>query len=59
MHAKQQAAAQDQRLIDCGLEMPILGFHRPILVGLTAVVAAGVRAVVADKASWRCVMSSR
>jgi len=49
MNAKQQAAAQDQRLIDGGLEMPVLGFHRPILVGLTTVVAAGVHAVMADE----------
>ena len=43
------AAAQDQRLIDSCLEMPVLGFHRPVLVGLTPVVTAGIHAVVADK----------
>ena len=43
------AAAQDQRLCNRGLQMPVLRFHRPILVGLTTVVAAGVHAVMADK----------
>jgi hypothetical protein len=43
------AAAQDQGLINGYLEMSVLGFHRPVLVGLTTVVAAGVHAVVADK----------
>jgi len=43
------AAAQDQCLFDGFLEMSVLGFHRPVLVGLTTVVAAGVHAVVADK----------
>jgi hypothetical protein len=42
------AAAQDQCLIEGFLEVPVLEFNRPVLVGLTAVVAAGVRAVVAD-----------
>ena len=49
MNAKQQAAAQDQRLIDGGLEMPVLGFHRPVLMGLTAIVTAGIHAVMADE----------
>jgi hypothetical protein len=43
------AAAQGQRLIDGCLEMPVPGFHRPVLVGLTPVVAAGVHAAVANE----------
>ena len=43
------AGAQDQRLIDCGLEVPVLGFHRPVLMGFTAIVAAGIHAVMADE----------
>jgi len=43
------AAAQDQRLIDGGLEMSVLGFHRPVLVGFTAIVTAGIHAVMADE----------
>ena len=42
-------AAQDQRLCNGGLEMPVLRFHRAILVGLTPVVAARLHAVVPDK----------
>ena len=30
------AAAQDQRLIDCGFEVPVPGFHRPVRGGFTA-----------------------
>lgn len=43
------AAAQDQRLFDRLLQMPVLRFHRAVLVSLAAVVAAGVHAVVADE----------
>jgi len=43
------ADAQDQRLFDGFLEMPVLGLHRAVLVSLAAVVAAGVHAVVADE----------
>jgi len=44
------AATQDQRLSDGLLQMPVPGFHRAVLMGLAAVVAAGVHAVVADEA---------
>jgi hypothetical protein len=37
-------AAQDQRLCNGSLEVPVLRFHRAVLVGLTPVVAA--------RASW-------
>jgi hypothetical protein len=43
------AAAQDQCLFDGFLKMSVLGFHRPVLVGLTTVVAAGVHAVMANE----------
>jgi len=43
------AAAQDQRLGNRGLQMPVLRFHRSVLMGLTAIVAAGVHAVMTDK----------
>jgi len=49
MHAKQQAAAQDQRLCNRDLQMSVPRFHRPVLMGLTTVVAAGIHAGVADK----------
>ena len=42
-------AAQDQRLCNGGLEMPVLGFYRAVLVGLTPVVAACLHAIVPDK----------
>ena len=42
-------ATQDQRLCNGGLEMPVLRFHRAVLMGLTAVVAAGLHAVMPDK----------
>lgn len=35
------AAAQDQRLIEGGLEMAVMRFDRAVLVGLAAIVAAG------------------
>src|SRR5680860_1888129 len=43
------AAAQDKCLFDGFLEMSVLGFHRPVLMGLTTVVAAGVHAVMANE----------
>lgn len=43
------ASAQDQRLLDGRLEVPVLGFHRSVLVGLTTVVAAGIHTVMADE----------
>ena len=43
------AAAPDQRLPDCRLEVPVPGFHRPVRVGLTAIVAADIHAVGADE----------
>jgi len=43
------AAAQDQRLCNRGFQMPVLRFHRTVLMGLTAIVAAGVHAVMTDK----------
>ena len=42
-------AAQDQRLCNGGLEMPVLGLHRTVLMGLTAIVAAGLHAIMPDK----------
>ena len=42
-------AAQDQRLCNGGLEMPVLRFHCTVLMGLTPVVAARLHAVVPDK----------
>jgi hypothetical protein len=43
------AAAQDQCLFDGFLEMPVLGFNRPVLVGFPAIVTAGIHAVMADE----------
>jgi hypothetical protein len=43
------AAAQDQRLFDGLLEMPVLGLDRPVLVRLATIVAAGFHAVMADE----------
>jgi hypothetical protein len=43
------AAALDQCLFDGFLAMPVLGNHSPVLVGFTAIVAAGVHAVMADE----------
>ena len=42
-------AAQDQRLCNSGLEMPVLRFHRAVLMSLTPVVAAGLHAAMPDK----------
>ena len=42
-------AAQDQRLRNGGLEMPVLGFHRAVLMGLAPVVATRLHAIVPDK----------
>jgi len=49
MDAKQQTAAQDQRLRSGGPEVPVPGFHSPVLMGLAAIVAAGLHAMVPDK----------
>jgi len=43
------ASAQDQRLLDGRLEVPVLGFHCAVLVGLTTVVATGIHPVMADE----------
>ena len=43
------AAAQDQRLFDGLLQVPVLEFHRAVLMGFPAVVAAGFHAVMADE----------
>ena len=42
-------AARDQRLRKGGLEVPVPGFHRAVLMGLTPVVATGLHAIVPDK----------
>lgn len=47
--AEVTASPQAQRLLDGGLEVPVVSFHRAVLVGLTAIVAAGLHAVVTDK----------
>jgi len=44
-----KAAAQDQCLINRFLEMPVLGFHCPIFVCFTAIVAAGFHAIMTDE----------
>ena len=41
------AAAQDQRLVERGLEVAVVGLHRAVLVRLAGIVAAGEHAVVA------------
>ena len=48
-------AAQDQRLVERGLEMAVVGLHRAVLVRLAGVVAAGEHAVVgaeARRSAW-------
>ena len=43
------AATQDQGRCDGGLAMPVLRFHRAVLMSLAPVVATGLHAVVPDK----------
>ena len=43
-------AAQDQRLVEGGLEVAVVGVHRAVLMRLTGVVAAGGHAVVRAEA---------
>ena len=48
-------AAQDQRLVEGGLEVTVVGFHRAVLVRFTGIVAAGGHAVVgaeAPRSAW-------
>jgi len=43
------AAAQDQRLRNRGLQVPVPGFRCPVLMVLTAIVAARLHAAMPDK----------
>ncbi len=44
------AAAQDQRLVERGLAVAVVGLHRAVLVGLAGIAAAGDEAVVGAEA---------